>query len=150
MDDTTPLAEVREYVRDGAEAGGVHCPACGQFAKVYRRKLNSGMAVALIDMWRRGGKASCDWVRLPDSLATGRGGDPAKLRYWGLIEADDDRNGRWRLTRQGLLFVHQRSILPKHAVVYNGHLLRLDDTDGWTDIRQALGSHFDYAELMAA
>ena len=84
------------------------------------------------------------------------GGDEAKTRYWGLLEAMPDakredgstRTGWWRLTGRGADFVRGDLLVPKHARIYDGRLLGLDDTAGVIGIRDALGSRFDYDELM--
>jgi hypothetical protein len=41
---------------------GTTCPCCGQFAKRYKRKLNSSMAAALCWMWTHARDA---WIEVP-------------------------------------------------------------------------------------
>lgn len=130
---------LRERVRDGAK-----CPCCTQFAKVYRRKLNSGMAYSLIRMYRTNGVGYVDIQANVHS----KSGDTAKLRYWGLIEAHPEKRGLWRVTNLGEMFVRGLTTVLSHAELYDDRLLRLDGDA--IDIRQALGNKFDYYELMDA
>lgn len=146
---STPLGDVREYVRIRAADGGVDCPACTQHVKVYRRPLNSGMARSLITMWLAAGRG---WQHVPTTVG-GRSREEGKLRYWSLIEEateqrrpDGGRAGYWRLTEDGEQFVRGLRWVPRYALVYDGRLL---DHDGdLITIRDALGDRFDYDVLM--
>lgn len=155
------LDEAREWLRNQIDDGAT-CPLCAQHAKVYRRTITSPMALALIAIYRHAPIGT--WVDVPALAATMRtgskrptGGDEAKTRYWGLLEPMPDakredgstRTGWWRLTGPGADFVRGDLIVPKHARIYDGRLLALDDTAGMIGIRDALGTRFDYDELMA-
>jgi hypothetical protein len=151
--DDRPLREVRAEVEEH-RSEGTTCPACGQYAKVYHRKINAMTARILIAMYR---KAGDQWVWLP-GLPDGKHGDTAKARYWGLIEQPDEpltrddgsaRVGWWRLTELGVAWVRGEASVPSYALVYNGELLTLDDTRGTTSVMDALGRRFDYTALMA-
>ena len=106
------------------------------------------MAQALIEINRAGGGPSRAWVTLTQSIITAKGGDTAKLRYWGLAEADPDTPGVLRVTADGEQWVLGKITVLSHAEVYNDRLLGL--TGDPLSIRAALGSHFDYEELMAS
>lgn len=157
----TTLIEAKAEVLAGRD-DGVACPCCGQYCKVYQRTLNSAMARFLIWLvleyehrWTddHGGHL---WISVNDGpLIQNRkgGGDFAKLRYWGLIEQmanDDDTkrtSGYWRPTSIGIAFAHDRITVPKQVKLY------LNDPIGFSEervsIRDALGTKFDYQELMA-
>lgn len=107
-------------------------------------------------------KAYNDWIDVPGLAATlvtyhtrSTGGDEAKARYWNLIEAmpnvrrDDgsDRVGWWRLTAQGISFVRNEIVIAKHARIYDGRCLGLDNTQ-LVSIIDVLGKRFNYRELM--
>lgn len=147
---STSLSEAREYVDEQAAGDGVNCPCCGQFAKVYRRRLNTGMARSLITMWRSAGR---EWQHVPTTVG-GKSREEGKLRYWGLVEErttprdDGGRAGWWRVTEKGERFVRNGLAVPQYAIVYNGAVLDLDG--GPTNIVGAIGSRFDYRELMSA
>lgn len=130
---------------------GAVCPCCKQVAKVYRRKLNSGMARMLIGLFRAC-RASV-WVHVSELRHIDVSGDYAKLEHWGLIEAQtgmrDDGNphtGYWRVTERGQRFVMNEMNVMKYVHLYNNILV---DTSGpYVDIRGALGDDFNYEELM--
>lgn len=149
------LKEAREYV-ETERTEGVTCPCCGQFAKVYRRTIHAAMARSAIDLWRREAYQSEDgcmasgWTHL--TRAGNPGGDEAKLRYWNLLEEQDavredgGRAGYWRLTKRGVHFVRDALVVPKYALIYNGKCLGHEEP--LIGIRDALGSKFNYEELM--
>lgn len=129
---------------------GVDCPTCGQFAKIYRRALNSGMAQALIKLYRNA--AGEQFVHAPSIVAI-VGGDLAKLAHWGLLEEqltvrpDGGRAGYWRLTPKGRLFVNNLATVPKYVRIYNAEFLGHAGPE--INIIDALGHKFDYRELMS-
>lgn len=140
------IAEAREFLRKNRH-DGVKCPCCEQHVQVYRRTLNAGMARALI-MIARGGGGWID-IRVLDL----RGGDYAKLRFWGLVEqrpSDDPKkkwSGLWRVTQLGLQFVHDQSRIQRFAHVYDNRVLCFSGEE--VSIRQCLGRRFDYEALMS-
>jgi hypothetical protein len=143
------LAGAREWLRGNVEDGAA-CPCCGQFAKVYRRKIHSAMARDLIIAYR---KADLDWFHVRTTLGHD-GGDFAKLAYWQLIvehpgerEDGSSRAGWWRISLTGEAFALGKSRIPKYARIYNGRLLGFSDDR--VGIRDALGSRFRYDDLMA-
>ena len=140
------LKEAQDWLRDRIDVGA-ECPCCHRFAKVYRRKLNSNMAAGLIRMWRKSGR---DWCYLPD--VQGYGDEVTRLQHWGLIESmpdradDGNRSGMWRITSRGESFLHGELTVLSHARIYAGRCLGVSGRP--ITIRHALGSHFDYNELM--
>lgn len=149
----TPLLEVREWLRYNLE-DGTHCPACTQYAKVYRRKLTAVAAVGMIAMHRDGGDRD-GWIHLPTLLPTKSGGDEAKAQHWGLIEPMPDverddgsrHTGWWRLTSHGARFVSRIDRIPKYARIYDGECLNLEGN--LISIQDCLGTRFNYDDLMA-
>lgn len=153
------LEEARLWVQTNLRSG-VTCPCCGQFCKVYRRKLNSTMARALILIyhWFQAHPQE-KWLHVPDFLvkvkadSTVAGGDVSKLRFWDLLEAQKgqraDGSGRvgfYRITDLGRKFIEGKAAVPRYAFTYNQLLLRMSDE--MTTIEQALGDRFDYGVLM--
>lgn len=139
---------------------GVTCPCCQQYAKRYKRKLNSSMAAALCWMWTAARQTSKNhatsvWINIPAQAPSWvlKAREYPKLAWWGLIEEKPRQEGSkartsgvWRVTPLGAEFVRGCSDVPMYAFVYNGEVQ--DFTDRTTDIRHALGDRFDYAELM--
>jgi hypothetical protein len=148
--DTMPLGEARILLRLLVE-DGYACPLCTQFAKVYRRKIHSAMAVDAIRCWRA--VEGLEWFDLTRIVGKRGTGDVTKLRYWGLMvqqegERDDGSNrvGIWRFTPLGAEWVLARRALPKYARIYDSRCLGLDGDQ--VTILDALGDGFDYGELM--
>ena len=147
--------EMRPKMEDGCQ-----CPVCDQLAKIYKVKLNSGMARCLIWMYNRPqmlGEAypHSTWVDIPLQAPREiiKSRSHGRLAHWGLIEAkpnvDDPSkkdSGLWRLTLKGLSFTSGGLRVPKHVFLYNNIV------EGWseeqTTIEEALGNHFNYEELM--
>jgi hypothetical protein len=103
-------------------------------------------------MWREGDYARRLYVHVP-SIDPARGGDVAKLEFWGLIEEeravriDGGRAGFWRVTRRGEDWIERKTTVPKYARIYDGRLLSL--TGPAVSIDDALGGTFRLDDLMA-
>lgn len=147
------LDAAREWVRDMARGEGARCPCCDQFAKVYRRTITSTMAHALVHLYHARGT----WVHVPSHAGiAAKGGDHAKLAYWGLAEqlsgpAEDGNphQGRWRITDAGAAWVNGATRVPRYVYLYDGKPVAVP-CDETLSIHDALGTRFDYLELMAA
>ncbi|MEI7780343.1 MAG: hypothetical protein WCJ18_00285 [Planctomycetota bacterium] len=129
---------------------GAPCPCCTQFAKLYRRKINSAMARALIHQYR---KVRCDYAQTTRLCPWTH--EAAQLSWWGLLEEepirrdDGGRSSWWRVTESGVAFALNQLRVPKYAVVYDGRLQRMDKAE-YVDIRGCLGTRFSYEELMSS
>lgn len=150
--DSTPLGEARSWLRDRIN-DGEHCPCCHQWAQVYYRTINSGMAVGAIRLWRWTVSHGSEYAHLP-SLGR-RSSEESKLRYWGLAEEDETRAGYWRLTEKGTWWVLGRIKVPHYVRVYDGKALTPPQSRSKSGkvrpdvgIRDALGAKFDYDALM--
>lgn len=129
------------------------CRCCGGKTKLYRRKLNSGMAAASVWLWAN---HEMEYAHLAQdaSRIILRNRDYSKLELWGLIEqqpnADPSKrtSGIWRLTDQGRLFALRRIEVASHVFLRSPG----NELEGWenttTDVMQSLGKHFNYHELM--
>jgi hypothetical protein len=155
MNARSTLEEIKKWLQERLE-NGVDCPCCGQFAKIYKRKLNSSMArglIVLVKLNRR------DPIHIPSVFTEYRvcaSNDGALLRHWNLIEEvpgvrDDGsaRVGYYLVTDLGRKFVAGKVRVPAYAYIYNSKLLHLDDEET-VNIREALGERFHYEELMNA
>jgi len=158
---STTLLDASTWVQERVRRGAV-CPCCDQLAKLYKRKLNSSMAYALI-LIRRAFLTQTDWLHVPEYLtkvcktgATVRGGDWGKLVHWKLIVAKDDevrgdgskRVGFYKITDLGISFVDKRVAVPKYAFLYAQKCVRMSEDT--TTIDEALGDRFNYGDLMSA
>lgn len=147
---STSIAQAKAWLRTQLDKGA-ECPVCTQHAKVYRRKINSGMARGLITMYRTYG---AEWGHVPSTEGLSRlGGELARLRMWGLVEEatekreDGGRAGWWRVTSLGVAFLRKGAVVPQYALIYDGRCLRLEGAS--VSIKDALGTKFSYEELMA-
>jgi hypothetical protein len=146
-------AELKQKLNKGAT-----CPCCGQYAKIYRRTITSSMAYALILIYKTGSK---EWIHVENYLKSidcpsPIRGDVSKLRYWGLLDKKEevredgsDRNGMYRITDKGILFVQGKLAVPKHAFIFNNLLNDMSKDEDLT-ITKALKSKFNYKEVMGA
>lgn len=170
FDERVSLADARDQLHVKLDAGA-RCPCCDQYSKRYRRKLSSGIARWMIALERLH-QIGLEWVHvswiaavvggtLPSTakaLPIGQSpigtGDYAKARYWGLIEdrpsstASKKDSGYWKITEKGRLFVTTGTVLASHVILYNNECQGFDGDP--ISIRDALGSRFDYAELMSS
>jgi hypothetical protein len=129
---------------------GTSCPCCGQFAKVYKRKMRSDMAHWLIWLVLKCRDSEDGWADVRQ--ATVRNGDYAKTAHWGLAvqkmnqDTSKKNSGLWRPTDLGVQFVECRLKVPSHVHLYDNSVV------GWSDkmvtVVEALGEHFNYQELM--
>lgn len=145
----TSVEDAQDWLRANLDEGA-RCPVCTQFARVYRRKITSPMARGLIKQFRLVGEEYAHSATLVASETH----EFSQLAWWGLIEEmperreDGGRAGWWRITPRGRWFVLNSGSLPKYACIYDGRVLRLDE-DEEASIVDALGTKFDYRELMA-
>lgn len=159
----TTLVAAQERLAANIESG-TSCPCCGQFAKLYARNLNKGMAGAMVGIFLMSRQKAGDWVhvnreiignsRLPDFVTNGaKSRDFSVLRFWGLIEEriNIDKvtrtSGQWKLTEHGVGFVLGRSKVHKTVVVYNNQAIGF--SGDMVDVSECLGSEsFRYDEIM--
>lgn len=150
--DNSTVAQAREYVAERLEEG-VTCPACHRHAQRYRRKINAGMARAMVLLYREHMRGH-EWVMLRSVLLRERThtGDYAYLVHWGLLEAADERledgnsAGFWRLTESGRAFVAHGLKVPKYVHLYNGQLQTVSGPQ--IGIAECIGDTFNLRELI--
>ncbi len=130
------------------------CDACGQTIGMERkRKITAAMAAGLIKLYNAAEGNTSMAVYTPRDIVVDHGGDFAKLRHWTLIEpaAKDPWSrkhvGHYRITENGVLFVKDLAEVPKYIWFVDGEPHH--SGGGYIDIKHALGSRFDYSELLA-
>lgn len=158
------LDEARAQTLAAAREGGVVCPCCGRFVRVYRRRLHAEMARFMILLYRLDRIGPGDylgtfgWHSTREVLGA-RGGNKAStdatyLVHWGLVEHSDAENaagapaGTLRLTPAGVSFVERRATAASHVSLLNNE--RIGPFYGAPEIgiEAALGKRFSYDELM--
>ena len=143
------ISEAKTFLNDNYKDGCI-CPCCNQTVKLYKRKLNSGMARVLIAMYKKGGSFFHvkDYLREYNIKNTH---DWTLLKYWGLIEPMENLKGGqelgyWCITEKGKQFCKGEMKLQKHVLIITNKMIGFSNED--TDIVESLGNHFDYNELM--
>lgn len=143
------------------------CPCCGRTAKLYRRRLHSGMARDLVELYRltlereaSGRSPRIDWSELWHANRRGEattGNEFSKLQHWELIEklpatkAEDGAElepAGWVITAKGRRFVQGRIRVPRHCYLLDNKRQRFSEDS--TSIAEALGEPFDLEELLGA
>lgn len=156
--ETHTIAEAKNILRNKIKDGFI-CPCCNQPAKMYRRKLTSSMAYALVLILRHH-NVHPGWVHMEDLLkglnipASVRG-DAPKLRFWGLIEPKtgekedgNPNNGYYRITEEGIAFAKGRAKAHSHIWLYNNKAFGIPADAELIDIYSALNNKFRYSEIL--
>jgi len=121
------------------------CPTCGAKTVEYRHTLNRGMAMALLKLYRIGGKAFK--VRL--NLTNSQYGNWQKLRYWNFIRKLGP-SGMWQITDAGTRFI-KGTYAYKNAWTYRGIPKRWGgDMVSITDVWPEYEKREDYAATAVA
>ena len=145
------IIDSKKYLRKNY-VHGVSCPSCGQLVKLYKRKLNSGMARVLVELYLNKDNGA---MHVKEYLRTNKlknNHDWTLLSYWGLITTvveDINRSkesGYWNITLKGIQFVEDKINVHKHVLIYNKRFTGF--SPDYISIYEALGDHFDYKELM--
>ena len=165
IDNHNTVLEAKAFLNKNARLG-VSCPCCNGLVKVYKRKLNTGMALFLISLYKiqfgkvhLGSSEVITEVHAKDVLkglnTHTKSLDYSVLKHFGLIDSVKGENsegkkssGFWTLTTSGIQFVLGSYLAPAYVEIYNNK--RLNDSDERVGIEEALGRNFDYEELMNA
>ena len=139
-------------LRQMSEEGSRKCGCCGSNIRVYRRKLNSGMARVLC--WLVAHRMG-EWTHIAKIPAEiDRGNEIGRLSYWGLVERKKNTDtfkrssGVWRVTNEGISFVLHGTEMPSPAFCsVPGHTI-LGFEDDFVTIHDVLTKRFNYSELM--
>ena len=149
------LEEAKTWLRARIEKGAT-CPLCHQYAKLYKRKLNAGMAKFLLDFYKLGRHDKFHHIaNLLHFQTKTSGTDFYLLKFWGLIQdrpkdpdSDTKTSGYWQITDHGIAFVRCEVKLKSHVCLYGGRFFGFEGQD--VTIDQCLGDRFSYSELMGA
>lgn len=152
----TFLKEAKDFLRTHWHQG-VDCPCCGQYVKLYRRKLNSQMATFL-------GKLVVKYLRDPRWYharelcakgSTKASSDGTYLVHWGFIQScpkDDTTvqktSGLWRPTPSGIDFVLKKTTAPKYMFLFDNKAFQSQDPVPQVQFYECLTDKFIYHELM--
>jgi len=136
------------------------CSNCTRRVKMYRRKLNPGMASVLLWVYRATPVLTTDegWIHISNALLEMKmnavAKEYSKLRFWGLLEEmpkqERDRTkrgtGYWRITERGRQFCEGKLKVAQRIYIFDNRLFgRSKET---VSCREALDDRFDWNELM--
>jgi predicted transcriptional regulator len=149
---STPLSDIKSYLRANYSEG-CSCPACGQFVKLYKRKIGAPQSRAL--MMLSFINAEKEWCHIREIVKeVNVHGDFAKMEHWGLIQAkpnekDSDKkdSGLWKITEKGKQFINNEITIPSHILIYDGKCVGFSNKQ--INIIGSLGKKFSYNELMS-
>lgn len=149
----TEIAEAKQFLRDNFEKGA-RCPCCDQFVRLYKRKLNSSMARALVWMVGESIKSPDRWVDIPATAPKWitRTNQHPTLRWWGLIErmpntdSSKKHSGIWRPTTMGVRFATGKIKVPEYVLHYNNKAI--SHSSELTTVKEAFGVKFNYDDMM--
>ncbi|HLA59029.1 MAG TPA: hypothetical protein VK622_09725 [Puia sp.] len=133
---------------------GYTCECCGAFHKRYYRRLNANMAMALLAVYHYGGDKFVHVEKLMKEKGLPRSGDFPYLCHWKLLEkkvADREdgssRNGFYKITDYGKLFVRSEITVQQTLIYYKGKAEGFEGKE--ISIADAIGKKFDFRELLA-
>jgi len=154
--DNRTLEEAQKDFFLSVNRGGA-CPCCGLHAKIYKRKLYHTMVVALNHFYvhelASSEKGRYHSVTEVLQGAASRGGDFAKLKYWGLLEQQKERkkdnnprSGYWRITDKGKAFIEGKISVPAAVYVFGARALGFSEET--VQIRGSEIVMFDYNDTV--
>jgi len=152
---TATIEEGELFIRDNIEKGCI-CPVCKGTAKLYKRKINSGMTLFLIGLYKlriRTGKRYHQNKNIMSEMDLNTSSlDYSVLKHFGLIKDQENedtekrKSGFWCITKKGAAFVLNEIKIPSHVHLYNNVLVGFSETT--INITEALGNKFNYKELL--
>lgn len=127
---------------------GTTCRCCGQKVKQYKRKLNSGMCVFLIGLFKLSKRGMDNTPFSAAEVLESMGKhlkstDYSMLQHFGLIQK---KESGWVITEDGICFCVGGSC-PKYIYTFNGHFLGRSEQR--TSLCLSIGDKFNLAELMS-
>lgn len=155
------IREAKDFIEKN-KLDGVICPCCNKHVQKYKRKLNSGMCLFLIGLYRCHRKnLFTDGFTNKEVMAEMKINtsslDYSVMKHFGLMEEikkedkefnnNTKKSGYWKITDKGKSFVKGLGVSFSHVMLYNNNP---EGFSGSTNIKKALGSKFNYQELMNA
>lgn len=117
------LTEAKELLQSQISNGAI-CPCCGRYTKIYRRKINSGMAKflkALYNLNQINQKSYSASYVLKTMVSPANSLDYGVLVHFGLIKKVCAN--QYEITQLGKEFVEGKSPAPKYVYVQNNVLV---------------------------
>jgi hypothetical protein len=139
------------------EIAGRNCNECGQYIKLYRRKIYASVVKRLMGLYKLNKICPDKFFHVNEiySFVPGKvlNGDFTLGKWFDLIEElkhNDDptkkTSGRWRITEKGNLFIENKITIPKYVLLYNHEQYGFEGEE--VSVLECLGKNFNYSELM--
>lgn len=149
------IQEAKDYLKANADAG-CDCPVCDRYVKIYKRHLNAGIVINLLEFYWRDNRKPGDWVHPYEIMRKNSSRfnmEYAKLGWWGLVEkappevgGKTKSTGLWRITDKGKKFAIGHLTVPAKVHIYDDRIVGYSEEQ--TTVVGALQKKFDYQELM--
>lgn len=155
---TTTLQEVKDWLNAKFGIVPTECPACRQNVHKYPRPIHGSMVKLLIELYRLD-RQKQDYYHVSDiykALTKKKNGsdDFSKFSRWGMIVQKKKMPGQlgrtsgyWAITPKGRDFVEGKIRVPRAVYMFNK--ISRGFTPETVDVKEALGSVFDYEQMMA-
>lgn len=148
---TTEFEGIARWLREAAESKeGAICPCCGNFDKVYHRKIPLNTVKSLFRLYKLNSLEPKAY-HSRDFTGSHSGGDFAKIAALGLLSKLKSNNekkkdsGYWNITEEGKEFCRGESLIQEKLVIYHNEL---KGTEGDLKSIRDFWPEFDYRELM--
>jgi hypothetical protein len=145
------LTDARRWLPQAAASKeGAICPCCGEFNKVYHRKIPLSTIQSLFRLYKLNENMAGAY-HSRDFTGSHSGGDFAKIAALGLfskeLNEDTQKNcsGYWYITEAGKQFCRGTLNIREKLVIYHNELI---DTEGEFKLIHEFWSGFDYGEMM--
>lgn len=142
------LNELRErlaHARLSTRSGAI-CPLCEGRNANYIRSIIDSSANFLLTLYEADRMVPNRWVHLNELYDT-RGGDYAKLPFWGLTQRAPTKAGFFRITDLGRDFARGAVSVPRQVVEYKSVFLRYVDENDRVTIQECLDTPFNPASI---
>lgn len=150
----TPITikEAQEQLKQNIRKGEI-CPCCKQMVKMYSRKINSGMVLFLIGLYkltkRNGRQYFSNTFVMHEMNLTATSLDYSVLKHFGLMsenfntDTKKKKSGEWIITNLGIDFIEGKVSITENVLLYNN---RVNGFEG-KDIFIKEITDFNYNEL---
>jgi hypothetical protein len=134
---------------------GAHCPCCGQYAKIYKRKFSRTLARTIVAMFglteQKVRQRLSPVIHVPTELSGMRDRDMGLLEDFGLVSGRSDgqtySTGFWKITVSGAHFVRGEWDIPEAVYSYNQKVIGYSEER--ITIEKAWGTAFRIEDVMA-
>lgn len=93
------------------------CQHCGQSIMQHKQSLSRSLVNILFIVANRG--LPSFHLQKDVNLNHNQYANFQKLKFWGLVERDENESGKWKITKDGMAFLFGESMLPRSVWTFN-------------------------------